>query len=260
MSLLITPVPVFPGLHDWEELISFRPPQEVQLGVNFRFQTFGFPSKICHPIEEGTGPINLDYYPIRVEALPTRGNLTRAATLFEHIRRNINNFVDASPDGCVFTPYDPIVDAALWTPPVLQQSLPGAVVHIDVNSLGVNVDDGSVVVSESNIDHWIFSTIWTPGDLAHPVSGNRQFGFVAENAGEFTIYTRGADRLTSWIDEQAGQMAFAGANLLWTSFQHKVFELIESEGGKAAIPQPTSNRYDWVAVKASYFHPTVNWL
>ena len=258
------PVPPRPALQEWAELISFRPPVPMQLGLNARFQVFGVPARVIHAIESAVGPINLDYYPVRVEALPTNGSATMtAAELLETIRRNINMFVDGSPNGCNFDPYDPAIDTPAWLPPFLSTGLPGAVISIDmfqqVAGLAVNVDDGSVVAAEISTDHWIFSTLWTPNDGGHPVSGNRRFGFEPRNAGEFIFYTRGADRTTTTVDNALAATVFGAAHRLWLSFQRRVAAFVNNNGGRAHIEDAISNRYDWGTVQASYHHPTVSW-
>lgn len=257
MSLVVTPVPPFPGLNDWAQLISFRPPELIQAGVNGRFGR-----RACHAIEEAKGPINLDYYPVRVSALPSG---TRSGKeLLEKVRRMLNAFIDHKPDGCVFNPYEQLVDKPAWEPPFFQLGFPGAVLSIDIwTSIpagSINAEDGSVVLSEWAEDHWVFSTMWTPNDLTHPVSGNRQFGFFPIADGEFIFYTRGADRLTTWIDEMLGELAFSGAHKLWSSFQRRLTSFIQDNGGKAKIEVPVSNRYDWETVKSSYFKPLIPWV
>jgi hypothetical protein len=261
MSLVITPTPPFPGLQDWSRLISYRPSPIIQGGVGTRFQMFGIPQRVVHAIEDGRGPINLDYYPIQVSAMPVSGNHTMQPNeLLEFIRRNMNSFVDQHPDGCKFAPYEPLIDTNMWAPPFLTMPFPGAVLSIDMISNHINVEDGSVVLSESDSSHWVFTTLWSPNDLGHPVSGNREFGYTPTHAGEFIFYTRGADRVTTWVDEALANTVFTAADRLWISFQRRVAEFVNNNGGLAVIPHRLSDRYDWDAVKAQYHSPTVSWI
>ena len=253
MSLVLTPVPPFPGLNNWAQLMSFRPPTVIQGGVNARFGV----SRACHAIEDGKCPINLDFYPVRVSAMPT-GTMA-AKDLLENVRRMLNLFVDHMPDGCVFNPYDPLVDQASWAPPFIQFGFPGAVLSIDMVTGRLNPDDGSVLLSEWTEDHWIFSTLWTPNDFNHPVSGNRQFGYFPTVAGEFIFYTRAADRVTTWVDELLAEQVFSGGHKIWLSFQRRLSAFVNDNGGMAVIEPAVSNRYDWATVQASYFQPTVPW-
>jgi hypothetical protein len=255
-----SPVPPPPALQAWEQLVSFRPPAPMQATLNARFGIFGTPARVVHAVEDAQGAINLDYYPVRISAMPTDGTSTMSAEqLLEFIRRNINNFVDGAPDGCNFQPYDPMIDTSAWLPLFLSTAFPGAVVSIDMFSSGVNVDDGSVVLSEIGPDHWVFSTLWTPDDGGHPVSGNRQFGFVPGAAGEFVFYTRGADRTTSALDNLASATVFGAADQLWLSFQRRVAAFANGNGGMAVIEAATSNRYDWPTIQATYHHPATPW-
>lgn len=232
----------------------------MQAGLNARFSLAG-PTRVVHAIEDAKGPINLDFYPVRVSAMPTDGTSTMTAQqLLEFVRRNINTFVDGSPDGCNFQPYEPLIDTAAWLPPFLPMAFPGAVISIDMFSSGVNVDDGSVVAAEVAADHWIFSTLWTPDDGGHPVSGNRQWGFIPGAAGEFVFFTRGADRTTSALDNAMSATVFGAAHNLWLSFQRRLAAFVNSNGGLATIEDATSNRYDWPTVQGTYHHPSTSWF
>lgn len=256
-----TPVPAPPALQAWEHLISFRPPGPMQAGLNARFGIFQTPARVVHAIEDAQGPISLDYYPVRVSAMPTDGSRTMTAEeLLEFVRRNLNDFVDGAPEGCNFQPYDPNIDTAAWLPPFLSTAFPGAVVSIDMFSSGVNVDDGAVVLSEIASDHWVFSTLWTPDDGGHPVSGNRQWGFVPGLAGEFVFFTRGADRTTSVVDNTASATVFGAAHQLWRSFQRRLAAFVCSNGGQATIEDATAKRYDWPTVQSTYHHPSTPWV
>jgi hypothetical protein len=252
MPLVVSTVPPFPGLSDWEYLINFRPSAATQLAINARFGL----SRLFHPLEDGLGPISLDYYPVRVSAMPGM----QAAELLEYVRRNINHFIDKLPIGCEFNLYEPLIDGPAWAPLFLDTGFPGALLSIDFYGYQINVDDGSVALTEITPDHWIFSTLWTPGDLHHPVSGNRWFGFQPTVAGEFIFYTRAADRLTTWVDEVAAETVFAGADSTWRSFQARLATFVNSNGGMAVVEAPTVNRYDWPSVQASYWHPTEVWV
>ncbi len=232
-------------------MISFRPPTVVQLGVAAR----GFHWHVHH-IEDAKGEnINLDYYPVVVSQLPT--TVASPEDLLTFIRQNLNTVVDTNVSE--FSPYDALVDTPLW----LSGNPLGAVIHIDMNTLWgyFNPDDGSVVTAETAPDHWIFSTIWTLGDLSHPVSGNRQFGFTRQGDGSFVFYTRGADRATGRIDKAlAEKVVFAKAHELWLSLQQGIANYVNSNGGAALVNPPTSCRYDWGAVSAQYHQPTVSWI
>lgn len=161
----------------------------------------------------------------------------------EFIRRNINSFVNDSY--CKFQPYYlpsyGIDDSNRWNSTDFLHS----VLNIDI----AGPDNGSVIVSEVNSGAgWTFTTIDEPRYGEHPVSGNREFGVVINPDGSFTIYTKGADRLTS-IDgsvlESASGIPFASADGLWASFQQK----INSHSGISTIGQPITERPNWSKIR-----------
>ncbi len=236
---------------EWEPLISLRPPTSIQAAVNARGVNWH-----VHRIEDANGDINLDYYPISVAALPTIGGRTLTADeLLSRIRLDINHFVDTRL--AEFSPYD-AGEASMWT----SGSPLGAVVHIEMKAFGgwINPDDGSVVVSDFAPDHWTFSTIWTVMDMAHPVSGNRQFGYTASEGGGYVFYARGADRTTGLLDLAAMSVVYSSAHNLWLSFQSAVEAFVNANGGSATVGSATSIRTPWPPIKADYHHPTVAWV
>ena len=236
---------------EWEYLISFRAPVAVQGAVKGKGANWHI-----HRIEDAYGDINLDYYPVTVTRLPSiEGRVVTAEELLSQVRLNLNKFVDTN--NCEFTPYDSS-EAAVW-----RSSSPlGSVVHIDMKSAAgwLNVDDGSVVVSEFAADHWIFSTIWTVLDQGHPVSGNRQFGFTRAGTGSYIFYTRGADRATSLLDTAAMSILFSAAHNLWLSLQRGIEEFVNKNGGSATTGTATSIRTPWPAIQSAHHHPTVGWV
>jgi GH24 family phage-related lysozyme (muramidase)/uncharacterized protein YycO len=236
---------------EWESLISFRPPASIQAAVKGKGANWH-----VHRLEDAYGDINLDYYPVSVSRLPAIGGRTvSAGELLSYIRLNINSFVDSRM--AEFSPYDS-GEAKVWS-----SSAPlGSVVHIDMKAFGgwLNPDDGSVVVSESAPDHWIFSTIWTVMDMAHPVSGNRQFGYAAEQSGGYVFYTRGADRTTGLLDLAAMSVVYSSAHNLWLSFQSRLEAFINGNSGSASAGSATSIRTPWPEIQATSHHPSVGWI
>jgi outer membrane protein OmpA-like peptidoglycan-associated protein/cell wall-associated NlpC family hydrolase len=241
-----------PALNAWTRLISFRPPTAVQKELKGRGFLKGW---YAHPIEDANGPVNLDYYPVRVTKLPViKGRTIPAEDLFDHIRRNLNDFVDnrvsefkplSQKDHDRFYGDDPV----------------GAVFTIKMKLGGrFGVESGSVVVSEASAKHWIFATAWTSEDNDHPVSGNREFGYKPQDDGSFIFYTRGADRPTGILDMLMYDAVFNTAHTLWLSLQDRIAEFVNNNGGAASDENPSSRRYEWDAVKDWYFSPSVSWL
>jgi len=69
----------------------------------------------------------------------------------------------------------------------------------------VPYDDVAVIASQQTNTSWIFTTIYAPATNNHAVSGNRPFGFTSNEDGTYTIFTRGADVATGYIDVMAGE-------------------------------------------------------
>ena len=234
----LTPPPP-PALDPWVPLIRFRPPAAV-LSRLTKFIRDGQ----LHAIHDAYGDLNLDWYPVHVTSLPPGMTAER---LLQRWRLDINSTVDQR--FAYFEPYD-ADEATIWT-----SSAPtGAVIHIDMRSGAdwANPDDGSVICGESAADHWTFSTIWTPLDMGHPVSGNRWFGFVPGPKGTYVFGTRGADRATAMIDHALSDIIFASAHALWMSLQQGLVNLVTSVGGTATIGAALSDRYDWPAMRSTY--------
>lgn len=252
------------GLGFWAELISLRPPVEVQSALK---QV----SRSVHHIEDAGGDpdrnpdINLDFYPVRVRSMPTvNGKHFTAPDLLRYIRLNLNEFVDTSLFD--FSLDDEEADGEKWetvdpADPVALRGLLGVVLHLDFYLLWiVNVDDGSVVVSDIDTTQFTVSTIFTLGDFGHPVSGNRCFGFTIEPDGSWIFFTKGADRPTGPDDDDLSGFEFRGANLSWLSFQNGIAEFVNKNGGQASLDPAFSGRFPWNYVKDKYWKPTVNWI
>ncbi|MCL7986761.1 hypothetical protein M8998_02285 [Sphingobacterium sp. lm-10] len=190
--------------------------------------------------------VNMDYFPVTINQLPVVNGLRLTAPQFiDHIRRNLNSFVNTSY--AHFSPYNwyGTDDRGLWN----SGNPLGAVVGIDI----AGPDNGSVIVSNYGSHGWTFSTIYDPKYGQHPVSGHRDFGYTQNANGSYTFYTRGVDRLTSWDGEFARKYAkefpFRQADALWKSFQDKINEFVRSHGGSASSDSPQIHRPDWQQVK-----------
>jgi hypothetical protein len=243
-----------PDLIAWADLISMRPPASVQRAVRTRFGANPL-DWTGHRLETGGGDLNLDYYPVRVTTLPELGGgRIGPDQLLNIVRASLNSIV--SPASARFDPYDAAIDGPVWsgTSPL------GAVISIQIYAFGANVDDGSVVCSSFRPDRWVFSTLWTPNDFGHPVSGNRAFGYVQNEDGSYTYYTRGADRPTTIMDSAAAQQVFAGADALWISLQEGIVTYVNSNGGVATKEARHSVRYPWPEVSAVYWRPVEDWI
>lgn len=193
-------------------------------------------------IEEAKGTVvNLDEFSVKINFLP---NGMTADGLLNNIRTNINDFVNTSYGE--FSPYTlvsnyPYNEAETW----YSNDPLGSIMHI-----GINPDDGSVIVSDYSPSSWTFSTISAPYDWDHPVSGNREFGYTENSDGSYTFYTRGVDRFTQKITGEVPAAVilgdpFSGGDELWKSFQKGIKDFVNSHGGSATINEPDILRPDW---------------
>lgn len=242
-------------LGHWKALLSFRPDPKIQRAAQARGPTW-----TVHRIEDGSGMVNLDYYPIKVHELPTvDGRKLVPEELLARIRLNLNDFVDT--DISQFEPFKR-QDEEAW-----KAEDPDSAMLLIAIKLAPGVSDRALVIASMNASNeWIFSTVRggsgykalnnrdNPG--AHPVSGNRAFGFVRDEAG-WTFYTRGADRATRPMDEfwgipKAREIGFKQADKLWRTFQSKVAAYVNGHGGKAEVDErgTVSRRHDWDKIKS----------
>lgn len=191
--------------------------------------------------------VNMDNFSVTVTELP---NGMTAGQLLEEMRKNLNNFIDT--DLSSFRPYDLTPtgtnENALWN-----SSNPlGSIIHIDIPG-----DNASVVCSDYANDKWRFSTITSPADYLHPVSGTREFGYERNPDGSYNFYTRGVDRVTIGLgdNDHTGilslgdilmtKLAFSGADNLWKTFQNGIEGFVNTNGGYAFKNDPILHRPDY---------------
>ncbi|MEO6630354.1 MAG: hypothetical protein ABIN13_01490, partial [Mucilaginibacter sp.] len=133
----------------------------------------------------------------------------------------------------------------------------GALVHINMANNGTVIE--SDYQSSPSGTYFRFSTLSSPLDFGHPVSGNRDFGIYPDpnNPGSYTFYTMGVDRISDWQFAFANSFGsgpgaiFNGADALWTAMQNNMINYINSHGGHAQFYPNHSNkaRPDWDLVK-----------
>lgn len=226
----------------WSGLAKHKASSDVQNRLN---SIGGFDLSLAN----ARGPVaNMDDFSVNIENLPPGMS---AMDLFQEFRKNINSFVDQNIS--TFVPYSSD-DVNTW----LSNNPLGSMFSIQFYDpiFGVNIDDGSVITSEYSGGTWIFSTAWTPKDGQHPVSGNREFGFSTNSDGSFTFFTRGVDRITTQFNATAQYFTnsvFGGADKLWSSFQTKLANYVNQNGGQASIVPPIKHRVDWDLVKSYLF-------
>jgi hypothetical protein len=220
----------------WADLLRFRVPSSMASELRIRgMQVQSF--------EDAIGSaLNLDFYPVNVITMPTiDGRLLDAVGLLRYIRLHLNEVI--STGYSTFSPYDRETDGRIW-----QSDNPtGAVIKIDL----AGPDNAAVVTSLADPQKWIFSTITTRffATGGHPVSGNREFGFKADQHGRYMFYTRGADRTAGVPESIIFPIAFSLGGGLWRSLQDGIVNLVRSHGGRADTLEPYSRRHDWGLVR-----------
>lgn len=247
----------------WQALISLQIPTSVKNKITTLDNQSMFTVYNIQYLEHASGAaINLDYFPVTINTLPknpTTGIQFTPTEFLNYVRLNINSFIDTTISSfsptTLNTGYN---EAQIWssTNPL------GAIIHIDIP---LPAGDGSVVCSETNNNHWIFTTIKVPygpfqsQDGIHPVSGNREFGLTQNPNGTYTFYTRGVDRMTDKIESIIGQNGnillgspFDKPDLLWNSLKTKIFNFVQNNNGSVQPLSSSPNviwRPDWYKVR-----------
>ena len=227
---------------DWTDLVAFRPDGAAVRAAD----QVGF----VQYLEEARGDlVNFDQYRVNVIRPPTiNGSQLAARSFLAYMRANLNMFYDTKL--AVFEPYNEGDTTFIGDEPL------SALVHIDMLTDWPwpinNPDDGSVVVSYYDGLRWRFSTIWTYGDGFHPVSGTREFGVLDNGSGGFIVYTRGADRPTTYADTVLSDTIFTSADALWRSFQKNTAEFVVENGGEAELEEPIVGQFEWEKARGCF--------
>jgi len=239
-------------LKKWLAVAKFTPPQSVlddlghltALATNQGFYTLKM-ANIQKLADAHSTIVNMDYFSVTITELPiVNGQRLGPGQFLNYIRTNINSFTGGTEQ---FNPYNAngLDDRAKWS----STNTLGAIIAIDLPNVP---DNGSVITSYSSTDRWTFTTIHEPMYGDHPVSGNRDFGYTANQNGSYTFYTRGVDRLTSWdssfLQSRTG-IPFSQADALWTTFQNSISNFVQSHQGNANVNLKEILRPDWQKVK-----------
>lgn len=256
-SLTLLKIAAYSSYGDmYQQVGSFKPSQAIIDRLK-TLQTME-PSTVLNnfnlqSLKDATGPvINSDFYPVKITQLPTGMTM---ATLTEYFRKNLNSFI--TPGLASFTPYvDAHIDDTQLFNKTGAQSV-GALIHISM------ADDGTVVESDyqstTNYAYYKFSTMASPLDNSHPVSGNREFGVYKDptHTGQYVFYTMGVDRTSDWMFATVNgvipgySIIFNGADKLWKDMQDHMIKYINAHGGQAGFYNKRSYiaRPDYSVVK-----------
>ena len=200
--------------------------------------------------------VNSDFFPVKISSLPTGATM---ASLTEYFRIHMTDFTSGK---ATFSPY---VDSYLNDTQKFNQTganSVGALVHIRMFNDGTIVESG--YQSGVNGTSYKYTTMSSPLDYNHPVSGNREFGVYADpnSPGTYTFYTMGVDRISDWQfafgNWLAGNVAFNDADQLWSAMQSNMINYINNNGGQAGYYNKKSYvaRPNWNVVQA-YLNGTI---
>lgn len=224
-------------LPEWQELANHPIPTSVKNRIfQINGQTNWFSSSVIQNLDYSSSfTINMDVYPVKISNMPEKapGVKYTPAEFFDHFRRNINDFTDVNHGKfypVVESQYG-INDTQLWnsTNPL------GSLVTIKIPA-----DNGTVVCSGFGPQAWIFTTVKSPWDGEHPVSGNRLFGYFIDGSGNMVIYTRGVDRFTTKVSNNALQytvesFGYSEAQKMWKTMQQKLSSFVNNNSGNSSI-------------------------
>lgn len=230
----------------FQDLTSYNPPQSVKdriqniINTNGAFNTGNLFLQTINNAKGGV--VNCDFFPINITTLPTINGQTQTPEQFlEYFRLHMNDFI--SPTSIVsFNPYinHGLDETARWNLP--GPSSLATLIHIPL----VAVNDGTVIESGYSItgpptnSSFTFSTMHSPEDDYHPVSGNRRFGIYKSASGNDVFYIAGVDRISTngirlgnFLASIVNQDGFTNGDILWRDIQTNLLNFINSHGGSA---------------------------
>jgi len=222
----------------WQELANHQIPQQVKdklKTVNSNSHWYNSDLEIQNLDYSKSYTINMDVYPVKITNLPNKPGTNQKYTpseLFNYFRLNINKFTDAS-HGQFFPVVDSTIginDTALWNSTNPLSSL---------ITIKIPLDEGTVMCSGYNSQAWIFTTVKSPWDGEHPVSGNRLFGYYMDG-NDMYIYTRGIDRFTSTystpdVIRELENIGYSKASEMWKNMQNLLNNFVKNNNGSSQV-------------------------
>lgn len=206
------------------------------------------------------GVVNCDYFPVHIDQLPKNSNNQTMTPLeyLEYFRQNITYIAGLGGGGGFSgTNFESYYDSNVnfFDSKFTENygSSLGALVHIII---GPAQDNGTIVESgyqttSSSSQYWfMFTTMYSPLDAAHPVAGNRRFGIKPDPNGGYTFYIMGVDRTNDWSTTLFNFVtggAFSSADHLWEAVQDGMISDVNAKGGQASLYTPREKiaRPDW---------------
>ena len=238
------------------------------------------------PISDGNVPLtNMDYFSVEITQMPDLdgdGNPDTEAEVYQAFREKFTDLASGekeefeSPCDVPFD-LDDIIDISWeFNPPTpneealfLSSNPISSILLIDAGAnnpaVDFNADLGAIMVSDFTSNNWTISTIQTPDTETQPFSGNRQWGWLINDSGNFEIYTRAVD-VARVSDDNLGFLAsiytdigcqqdtyYDIAEATWKNMQQETEDWINdddlSNGGQASKNEPKAVRIDKEKIK-----------
>jgi uncharacterized protein (UPF0335 family) len=222
--------------------------------------------------EKQSKNVNMDYFSVRIDKMPTfGGQLSDVGMLFKKIRDNfltlskgtvtfesncdllfssvLGNSINGSWE---FIPYPktPKEELNRW-----EKQLGATIFKIKAGGgLKENLsgDDGAVLESEISQNSWIFTTVFTPESETQPFSGHRQFGIHQDEEGNYRFFARAVDRIwpsefiLRFNEKECTVLDYLTiADATWNNLIQNVSKFVNSNKGKTTIMPPEIKRINF---------------
>ncbi|WP_452218997.1 hypothetical protein [Lacinutrix undariae] len=227
------------------------------------------------PITDGNVPIaNIDYYGVEVTNYPdfnNDGNSDSEAEMYQAFREKFIDIASGEVDNFQFSCNIPLNSTNTgnidweFIPLTNQDGIDfisnnpiTSILLIEADANGffpsIATDDGAVMVSNFTNNDWTISTIMTANNGTQPFSGNRQWGWLINQNGNFEFFTRAVDVaniskiLNIGANTECQQDTYYDiAEATWENMQQEIVNWInssESNGGQANIIPKKAVRCD----------------
>jgi hypothetical protein len=237
------------------------------LGVEFHHQ----------PFSDGNVPIaNIDYYPVEITQYPDfneDGNPDSETEMFQAFRNKFIDLASGQVDdfefGCNVPFNDDNTGTISWEfePMTNQDGLDfvsnnpvTSILFIEADASGlfphIATDDGAIIVSELTNNDFTISTIRSPNNGTQPFSGNRQWGWLINENGNFEFFTRAVDvanisditlyalSLGTANDECQQDTYYNVGEATWKNMQEEIVQWVYDYDGQANILPSKAKRVD----------------
>ncbi len=257
---------------DYIDLYEHDLPQE----CSDRLFNLGSTQYSHQPITDGNVPLaNIDYYGVEVSTNPdfnNDGTQDSEAEMYQAFREKFTDLASGEKDDFQFS--CDIPGNATNTGDIEWEFIPfstqdgldfvssgpiASILLIEADASGVlptiATDDGAIIVSDFTNNDWTISTITTANNGTQPFSGNRQWGWIINEYGNFEFYTRAVDAAN--ISKLLNVLSLGGATTecqqdtyydiaeaTWQNMQDEIAEWVNNHGGQATVIPSTAVRVD----------------